>query len=47
MSKDVKPKQRLGHVHSKRRRIIIWSLVAAACGGGTYAVYHFTGTTEV
>lgn len=34
MSKDLKPKQRLGQVHSKRNKIIGWSLAVAAMAGG-------------
>jgi RND family efflux transporter MFP subunit len=48
MSKDVKPKQRLGQKKGHRRRqIIIWSLLAIVCAGGAYAAYRYTGTTEV
>jgi RND family efflux transporter MFP subunit len=48
MSKDLKPKQKLGRARlSTRKRILIWSVVAAACGGGAYAAFHYTGTTEV
>jgi RND family efflux transporter MFP subunit len=34
MSKDLKPKQRLGQVHSKRNKIIGWSLAVVAMAGG-------------
>jgi HlyD family secretion protein len=48
MSKDLKPKQKLGqHRLSARKRIIIWSAVSLACAGGVYAAFHYTGTTEV
>ena len=48
MSKDLKPKQRLGQTRlSKRKRILIWSLVAAAGIAGAYAAFRFTGSTEV
>ncbi|HKW99977.1 MAG TPA: efflux RND transporter periplasmic adaptor subunit [Bryobacteraceae bacterium] len=48
MSKDLKPKQKLGRPRlSLRKRIAIWSGVAAVCAGGIYAAYHYTGTTEV
>lgn len=48
MSKDLKPKQRLGQGPGARRnRIIIWAVTLAACGGGGYAAYRYTGTTTV
>src|SRR5579864_7837311 len=48
MSKDLKPKQKLGHPRlSLRKRIAIWSVVGVACAGGVYAAFHYTGTTEV
>jgi len=47
MSKDVKPKQRLGHVHSRKRKILTWVIVLLTCGGGVFAAYRYTGTTEV
>ena len=48
MSKDLKPKQKLGRARlSMRKRILIWSVAAAACGAGAYAAFHYTGTTEV
>ena len=45
MSKDLR-KGRLGKV-SKKRRIITWALLLGAGGGGMYAAYRYTGTTEV
>ena len=48
MSKDLKSRQRLGGPRlSTRKRIIIWSVAAAACAAGIYAVVEYTGTTEV
>src|SRR5215467_15351673 len=48
MSKDLKPKQKLGRTRlSPRQRIILWSAVALACAGGAYAALHYAGTTEV
>jgi RND family efflux transporter MFP subunit len=47
MSKDVKPKQRLGQKAGKKKKIIIWALAAAACVSGGYVAYRYTGTTEV
>jgi HlyD family secretion protein len=46
-SKDVKPKQRIGQVHGKRRRIITWAVITLLCAGGVFAAYRYTGTTEV
>jgi HlyD family secretion protein len=46
-SKDVKPKQRIGHVVSRKRKIATWIVVLLACGGGVFAAYRYTGTTEV
>ena len=48
MSKDLKPKQRLGRGGgSRKRRIIIWAVVGMACAGGMFAAWHYSGTTEV
>lgn len=48
MSKDVKPKQRIGQTAgTRRRRIIIWSVLLLACGGGVFAAYRYAGTTTV
>src|SRR5580700_358060 len=48
MSKDLKPKQKLGRSRmSTRRRLIVWSAVAAVCAGAGYTLLHYTGTTEV
>src|SRR5581483_1351159 len=48
MSKDLKSKQRLGRGGSSRkRRIIIWTVVGLACAGGVFAAFRYTGTTEV
>jgi multidrug efflux pump subunit AcrA (membrane-fusion protein) len=48
MSKDLKPKRKLGQRRlSTRQRIVIWSAVGLACAGGVYAAFHYTGTTEV
>jgi RND family efflux transporter MFP subunit len=48
MSKDLKPKQKLGRPRlSTRQRMAVWSVVVAVCVGGGYAVEHYTGTTEV
>src|ERR1041385_3576980 len=47
MSKDLKPKQRLGRIGSRKSRIIIWTVALLACGGGVFAAWRYTGTTEV
>src|SRR5579859_5664599 len=48
MSKDLKPKQRLGQARvSTRKRILVWSLVAACGIAGAYAAFRYTGSTEV
>ncbi|HLK50106.1 MAG TPA: efflux RND transporter periplasmic adaptor subunit [Bryobacteraceae bacterium] len=46
-SKDLKPKQRLGQVNYRRRKIINWSLVLLVCGGALFAGYRYTSTTTV
>ena len=47
MSKDVKPKQRLGQKTSPKKRALIWLIGLAVCGGAGYAAFRYTGTTEV
>src|ERR1041384_4052548 len=48
MSKDLKPKHKLGRARfSTRKRIVIWSAISLACAGGIYAAHHYMGTTEV
>lgn len=46
MSKEVRP-GRLGRAGSKRRKAIVWAVLLVAGGGGVYAAYRYTGTTEV
>ena len=41
MSKDLKPKQRLGQRASRRKQIITWSLLLLACAGGVFAAYRY------
>ena len=41
MSKDVKPKQRIGQVGSKKKRIIVWTVLLLAAAGGSYAAYRY------
>src|SRR2546428_220703 len=47
MSKDIKPKVRIGQKRSLKSKIAGWTVVALACGGGALAAYRLTGTTEV
>ena len=51
MSKDVKPKQRLGQtVASRRKRVITWAVFLLLAGGGAYTAYRYgaeTTTVEV
>ena len=47
MSKEVKPKRRLGQKASTKKRIIMWSIAAVIFGGGGYAAYRYGATTEV
>jgi HlyD family secretion protein len=47
MSKDLKPKQKLGQKRSARKRLIVGAAAVAICVGGGYAAYRYTGTTEV
>src|SRR5215471_14175571 len=46
-SKDRRPSQRLGKSNPRRFKIILWTVVLGLCGGGVYAAYRYTGTTEV
>jgi HlyD family secretion protein len=46
-SKDQRPGQRLGKSHPKRVKIITWTVALLMCGGGVFAAYRYTGTTEV
>src|SRR5437764_10973982 len=48
MSKDVKPKQRIGQKSSPKKKILTWSILLFACTGGVFAAYHYgTTTTKV
>jgi multidrug efflux pump subunit AcrA (membrane-fusion protein) len=48
MSKDLKPKQRIGQTAgSRRRRVISWIFMLLAGGGGVFAAYRYAGTTTV
>jgi hypothetical protein len=42
MSKDIKPKHRLGQTAaSRRKRAITWVVLTLMAGGGAYAAYHY------
>lgn len=46
MSKDVKPKQRIGQTAgSRRRRAIVWTVLLLLCAGGGYAAYRYNATS--
>ena len=48
MSKDLKPKQRIGQTAGSRRRSVIsWIFILLAGGGGVFAAYRYAGTTTV
>ncbi len=48
MSKDVKPKIRIGQsAATQRKKYIAWTLVALASVGGGYAAYRYKGSTVV
>jgi len=46
-SKDKRPNQRLGKSNPRRMKIITWVVGLGLCGGGMYAAYRYTGTTEI
>ncbi|HTS61189.1 MAG TPA: efflux RND transporter periplasmic adaptor subunit [Candidatus Acidoferrales bacterium] len=46
-SKDRRPSQRLGKSHPRRVKIITWVVALGLGGGGVFAAYRYTGTTEV
>jgi HlyD family secretion protein len=46
-SKDLRPKTRLGKSNPRRVKFITWTIGLLACGGGLYAAYHYTSSTEV
>ncbi len=41
MSKDLKPKQRLGQHLSRKKRLFIWTLLVTGGGGGSWAAYRY------
>lgn len=48
MSKDLKPKQRLGQGKGAgKKKVILWSVLGTLIAGGAYAAYHYTGSTTV
>ena len=46
-SKDQRPKTRLGKSNPRRVKIITWAIALLGTGGGLYAAYHLTTTTQV
>jgi HlyD family secretion protein len=46
-SKDQRPKTRLGKSNPRRVKIITWTIGLLATGGGLYAAYHLTTTTDI
>lgn len=47
MSKDIKPKVRIGQKRTLKSKIAGWTAVSLAFGGAAVAAYRLTGTTEV
>lgn len=48
MSKDLKPKQRLGQTPgARRRRMIVYAVVVCAAAGGAYAAYRYGNEATV
>jgi len=47
MSKDLKPKQRIGQTPSRKKTWVIVGVLVALVGVGIYAAYRYTGTTTV
>src|ERR1700686_3842284 len=47
MSKDIKPKIRIGQKRSLKSKIAGWTAIALVCGGAAGGAYRYTGTTEV
>ena len=41
MSKDLKPKQRIGQTGSKRGKVIAWTILAALISGGGYTLWRY------
>jgi multidrug efflux pump subunit AcrA (membrane-fusion protein) len=46
-SKDRRPNIRLGKSNPRRVKLIAWAIGLTACGGGLYAAYRYSTTTEV
>ena len=47
MSKDLKPKQRIGQKRSKKRTAVVWGLLLAMGGAGLFSFYHYTAPEKV
>ena len=46
MSKDLKPKQRLGQAGSKRGKIVVWTIAGLLLAGGGYAYWQYQAKEE-
>lgn len=42
MSKDVKPKQRLGQASSPKKKVLAWLTLFFVCAGGVFAAYRYS-----
>jgi multidrug efflux pump subunit AcrA (membrane-fusion protein) len=47
MSKDLKPKHRIGQVSSRRRKVVTWAFTLLCIGGAAYGWYRYNASTEV
>lgn len=48
VSKDLKPKQRLGQAGQKKwKKYLTWGIVLGLAGGGAFAAYRYTGKTVI
>jgi multidrug efflux pump subunit AcrA (membrane-fusion protein) len=47
MSKDLKPKQRIGQVDSRRRKIVKWVVMLGVVGGAAYGWHRYNASAEV
>src|SRR6266545_2624074 len=47
MSKDVKPKIRIGQKRSFKSKLIGWGAAVLVCAGGGFAAYRLTESTEI
>ena len=48
MSKDVKPKQRIGQsAGGRKRKLVFWAIAVVLAGGGAYAYYRYNNSSTV